>query len=408
MILYSFLGAGNLHDTVYEWQGTQVRTEFSCVACAKILNPEKIVIFETENGQERHEKLKPQLADIPHEFVMIADGKNTTELWQIFSTIVDAIPENAKIAFDVTNGFRFYPLLGLLAASFTETVKGTELKYMFYGNYEANREESPKPMIDLTPMLDLLKWTTYADRFIQTGDSSDLAGMLEKMRNNYPDNDEKRRNLADMSQDLKDISASFQMLRPETVRRKGRKLQEDILKIESDITGNPAEQPLFMLLEKIREQYVQYSDDYSKDHDLQILRYQRDLIMRYHSLGQYMQAVSLAREWMQTWVMAWLGTPFEYLFDWSYREKFSKSLNAFSKGETPDEFTEEEIEKYLPINSWTLNNILANVSSCRNDLDHAGQDQRSKSAKELIKRIDQVILQIKNLKLPDDKGEKTC
>lgn len=116
MILYSFLGgAQKLHDTIYEWQGTRVQTEFSCAACAKFLTPEKIVIFETEKGRERHEKLEPQLQDIPHEFVMVPEGKTTAELWQIFSIIVDAIPENAKIAFDVTNGFRFYPLLGLLA-----------------------------------------------------------------------------------------------------------------------------------------------------------------------------------------------------------------------------------------------------------------------------------------------------
>ena len=176
MILYSFLGAGALYNTLYEWNGTQTRTEFSCVACAKILDPEKIVIFETADGAERHEKLEPQLSGYPHEFVMIDDGKDKAELWRIFSRIVEVIPENAEIAFDVTNGFRFYPLLGLLASSFVETVKGSHLKYMFYGNYEANRgTDVPKPMIDLTPMLDLLKWTTFADRFIQTGDSTDLA-----------------------------------------------------------------------------------------------------------------------------------------------------------------------------------------------------------------------------------------
>lgn len=401
MILYSFLGgAQKLHDTIYEWQGSQVQTEFSCAACAKFLTPEKIVIFETEKGRERHEKLEPQLQDIPHEFVMVPEGKTTAELWQIFSIIVDAIPENAKIAFDVTNGFRFYPLLGLLVASFAETVKGTELKYMFYGNYDANRDESPKPMIDLTPMLDLLKWTTYADRFIQTGDSTDLAGMLEKMRDSYPRDSEKRTNLDKMSDDLKDISQSFLMLRPEEIRKTARELQKDIDGIESDITEIPEEQPLNMLLEKIRNQYLQYSDGISEDRDLRILRYQRDMIFRYQKLGHYMQAVSLAKEWLQTWVMAWLGIPIEDMFNSEYRADFNSAIGDFQHNKPNREFTNAEISQF--ISPQKLKDILYNLNRCRNDLDHAGQDERASSAKALKKDIDKVLNRLKDLKLPDD------
>ena len=404
MILYSFLGgAGPLHETVYEWNGTQTKTEFSCAACAKILSPEKIIIFETKDGSSRHEKLDAQLSDIPHEFVMIDDGKNKEELWRIFSRIVEVIPENSDIAFDVTNGFRFYPLLGLLSASFTETVKGTRLRYMFYGNYEATRDsDAPKPMIDLTPMLDLLKWTTYADRFIQTGDSTDLAVMINELKNTYPSNDQKYKNLDHMAEDLKDISASYLLLRPEEVRRTAVKLQTDTAAVEADIAGIPEEQPLGMLLEKIRNQYLQYSDEKSQYRDLKILRYQRDMIFRYQNLGQYMQAVSLAKEWIETWVMAWLGTPIEYIFNSQYRLVFNNALGHFQHDEPNNEFTEAEIKKFIP--PQKLKDILYELNRCRNDLDHAGQDERAGSARELKRNIDKVLDEIKYLKLLDDKG----
>ena len=400
MILYTFLGANKLFETVYEWNGTQIPTEFSCVACAKILDPEKIVIFETASGKERHEALEPQLAEIPHEFVMIEDGKNKTELWQIFSKIVDAIPENAAIAFDVTNGFRFYPLLGLLAASFAETVKGSKLKHMFYGNYEANRDDSPKPMIDLTPMLDLLKWTTYADRFIQTGDSTDLAGMLEKMKDSYAPKSEKRANMDRMSDDLRNISLSYLMLRPEDIRKTARQLQEDTAKVESDISDDPEGLPLNMLLEKISRQYLQYSDGISEDRDLRILRYQRDLIFRYQNLEQYMQAVSLAKEWIQTWIMAWLGIPITDMFESEYRGLFNKACGDFQHYKPNRIFSEDVIKQF--ISPKKLRDILYSLNKCRNDLDHAGQDERASSAKDLKKDIDNVLNRLKDLPLPDD------
>ena len=402
MILYSFLGgAGPLHETVYEWNGTQTKTEFSCAACAKILSPEKIIIFETKDGSSRHEKLDAQLSDIPHEFVMIDDGKNKEELWRIFSRIVEVIPENSDIAFDVTNGFRFYPLLGLLSASFTETVKGTRLRYMFYGNYEATRDsDAPKPMIDLTPMLDLLKWTTYADRFIQNGDSTDLAGMVEKLRDSYPHQDVKHTHLDHMADDLKDISEAYLMLRPEDVRRTAVKLKEDTELVEADIMGNAEEQPLGMLMEKIHDQYLEYSDDISEDHDLQILRYQRDMIFRYQSLGQYMQAVSLAKEWIQTWVMAWLGVAESDMFNSEYRKYFNRQIGDFCDNKHISLFTRDQVSQFISFNK--LRTIYKDLSKYRNDLDHAGQDERANSARDLKKRIDDVLIKLKDLKLPDD------
>ena len=400
MILYSFLGAGPLRNTVYEWNGTQTQTEFSCVACANILNPEKIVIFETADGSSRHEKLVPQLADIPVEFVMIEDGKNTTELWQIFSKIVESIPENSQITFDVTNGFRFYPLLGLLAASFVETVKNAQIKYMFYGNYEANRDDSPKPMLDLTPMLDLLKWTTYADRFMQSGDSTDLAKMVEKLRDSYPHRDVKHTHLDHMANDLKNISEAYLMLRPEDVRKTAIKLKEDTELVEEDITGNAEEQPLGMLMEKIHDQYLEYSDNISEDHDLQILRYQRDMIFRYQSLGQYMQAVSLAKEWIQTWVMAWLGVAESDMFNSEYRKDFNKQIGDFCNNKNVSFFCKDQISQFISVNK--LKTIYKDLSTYRNDLDHAGQDERANSARDLKKRIDDVLFKLKDLKLPDD------
>ncbi len=403
MILYSFLGAGKLFDTVYEWDGMLIQTEFSCVACAKILNPDKIVIFETAGGNERRSHLEPQLADHPYEFVMIEDGKNKTELWQIFSRIVDSIPENAEIAFDVTNGFRFYPLLGLLAASFTETVKGTQLKYMFYGNYEANPDTSPKPMIDLTPMLDLLKWTTFADRFIQTGDSTDLAGMVDKFRDSYPPDSTKWKNLKYLSGALRRISIAFLMLRPEDIRKTAVILQKDIDLVEEDIQNIPEEQPLGMLMESIKKQYLQFSDDVSTDDVYKKLRYQRDLIFRYQNLGQYMQAISLAKEWIQTWTMVWIGLPAETIFSAAYRKRFNNSIGNFSFPEFKNpvtEFTEAEIEVFIEPDD--LRDIYRKLSKYRNDLDHAGQYGKASPAGSLIVNINEVLEKFKTLPIPDD------
>jgi len=103
--------------------------------------------------------------------VIIKEGKDEKELWEIFETVYGLIKDGEKdcLYFDLTHGFRYLPMLVIVLGNYAKFLNNDEVKSITYGNFEAN--DTPiKPLMDLLPISSLQDWTFAAANFIENGD----------------------------------------------------------------------------------------------------------------------------------------------------------------------------------------------------------------------------------------------
>lgn len=114
-VLIGAMGNNIFSDTEYEFEnGQKVISNFFIHAIAELHNPDKVIVLLTDSAKEVNwegkDKLqywfKEQLPAVDLTSVRIEKGENENEAWTIFNAVAEAIPENAELIVDVTNGLR--------------------------------------------------------------------------------------------------------------------------------------------------------------------------------------------------------------------------------------------------------------------------------------------------------------
>ena len=98
----------------------------------------------------------------------INDGKNESEMWEIFSKVYNVLQEGDELYFDITHGFRYLPMFVMVLGNYAKLLKKITVKAVTYGNYEAKNEKGA-PIMNLQSLSVLQDWTTSATTFIETG-----------------------------------------------------------------------------------------------------------------------------------------------------------------------------------------------------------------------------------------------
>jgi len=415
MKLLTFLGTGNYCETEYTWDKRSKVTCYAMVASASFLEADEIVIFVTEKAKESHEQPLRQalLSSQPEakiEFVSIKEGKTESELWEIFSKVAQSVRPEDTVAFDVTHGLRSFPLIGLLAAAFLRSGLNINLKAVLYGAYDVrNQEVTPNqtPMFDLTPLLTLLQWAVAADRFNRSGDSRDFASLLKQQHKSLAiqlQNDHHRLNqykpIQKLADGLSDISHSLALIRPALAMQQIDSLESQIETALPLLVQNEQMRPFRMLLETTQKTYQPLALANPEANPQQNLETQRRLIQWYAEREHWVQAVSLAREWLVSWVMFHLNKC--NFTDENDRKEIEKKINKeaddlikakkHKKAFTPGELQElPHLEEVLGL--WKA------LVDVRNDIDHAGMRPNPNSPSSLISSIEKHIGAIMSLPL---------
>ena len=95
----------------------------------------------------------------------IPNGETPQELWEILKAILDHVPSGVNLTLDITHGFRSFPFVFFTAAIFLEALRDVKINAVYYGMLS----EDQGPMVDLSLVLDMVKWF-YATRiFKETG-----------------------------------------------------------------------------------------------------------------------------------------------------------------------------------------------------------------------------------------------
>lgn len=284
----------------YCFEGQEWTTPFMAEATARFFAPEldTLLLLVTREAEAQNlsalrerlpepEKLKP---------VPIPSGQSADELWAMFGAIEGEIRPGDRIIFDITNGFRSLPVLAFLAASFVRAVRGATVERMIYGAFDAT-SGGKTPVFDLSPLLALLDWTTATDAFLKYGRADDLVRLAQHGDDGPLDR------LADA---LSTLTAGLQTSRPTEVQVTAASLAAQIDAVRAD-PSTPA--PIGLLLDRIGAEYTPLGHEVPTDagRAAEVLRGQAEIIAWYVAKGLYVQAITLAREWLVSLVVASAG-----------------------------------------------------------------------------------------------------
>ena len=414
MKLITFLGVGGYQKTEYVLNGhPPVVAEYSPVASCRFAQADSVVVFATEEAERTHRQPLTAALGIAEQnvrFIPVPKGKNETELWQIFSGVAENVVPGEELAFDVTHGLRSFPLVGLLAAAFLRVGFSIQLRAVYYGAFDVRDQSvmpNRTPMFDLTPMLTLLEWAAAADRFNRTGDSRYFASLLrdEQKRlalqaQNQPQRLAQIGQIGKLASALNNLSQALSLIRPQQVMQQAEQLTPQAQNALSVLAQTGAALPFQMLLDATLKTYQPLALSDPAANRLQDLLTQRELIQWYARREHWMQAVSLAREWLVSWIMLHLGLTSLTVLSDRYRIEgvVNSEAEEFVKAKKAGAAFQPVFLKSVPCLETVLG-LWKSLTDTRNDIDHAGMRENPETPENLTTNIANYIEKLNSLPL---------
>ncbi|MFO0695997.1 MAG: TM1812 family CRISPR-associated protein [Polyangiales bacterium] len=352
------------------------------------------------------------LLGCPSRFLVLPSGAGGSDLWKTFEILLPELrdlPSSTgerpiELHVDITHGFRAQSLLVTSALTFAASEwrrQGLEQEpsvFVTYGAYEAREPnqgpDAIAPIWDLGPLLFAAQWNSAIDAFVRHGRADDFEALATRIAN------ERRAGLPPDSDSVAYASADY----PRRLGREGRKFADDLacLRLESlQSHSGPA------LLETL-----------GPDHAATRSRLERDfpplretlLHLEKHvalvstsapfSRGSVPNYVAVAQLYSQTERYAELAATLrEGLAHYAYRAMWHASeaandadrlaetmgtvddvfsaLSRRAEQRTPNGIEQERLARVLGMQDFARLCALCNqVSQLRNDVLHAGLDQR--------------------------------
>ncbi|MDI3269912.1 MAG: CRISPR-associated protein Csx20 [Bacillota bacterium] len=192
--LISFLGTQPYKEAVYTW-GEEVLppTRFVQEALFRLLSrdwggEDQVVILLTEEARERNfPALKEALGAAFRERglpayikdLSISGDESEKSLWELYRRLLEILEPQDTLFFDVTHGFRFFSLFAYGVVEYGRVLKGVEVGGLYYGMYRQG--QAVHPIMDLTPLVQLLDWTHGTRTYLQTGDARALQEVAQSV-----------------------------------------------------------------------------------------------------------------------------------------------------------------------------------------------------------------------------------
>ncbi|MDI9633601.1 MAG: TIGR02221 family CRISPR-associated protein [Methanolinea sp.] len=390
--LLSFVGAGPLVPTVYAWQGREVTTPVIQEALAEFFSPGRVVLFSTAEASQKN---LPEVARrVPAcEEVRIPSGRSEPELWEIFSTVAGTVGEEDAIVFDITHGFRSLPFIAFLSSAYIREVRGARLEAVVYGALEA-REGDKTPVFDLTPFVRILDWMGAVRSFAVHGDASGIRGIVdESVAREFREErgDRGLASLREFAARLEAFTLAARMSRPVEAGNFAGRIR-DLLPGARGEAARLAP-PLGCILDRV-EAIGDLAADYpggGGEIGIPHLQAQRRLVGYQVERGLYMQAVTLAREWIVSLAIVARGEGEGWL-EKEVREAAEQGLNAHLKEKRGEKFKPTEYYDWVArhtagkslVDAW---NRIANI---RNDIAHCGMNKTPKKSRNSVQEIGEI------------------
>jgi len=397
MIGLTFLGTGDYQETGYLWNGRQVTTALFPEAFVAFFNLSELYVVVTPESREKHlARLRQRLGDgVNIHEIEIPFGYNEEELWTMFERISGEIPAGVNLVIDITHGFRSQPLLILAACVYLQVARQVKIERIVYGAYEAgNRQAKATPVFDLTPFLNIIDWSMAVDKFVKSGNAADLAALLTAAhRQPYTKTHAKTEGLphylSSLARQIEATSLALRAVRPHGTFKKAAKMVNTIDTMAAEV--ETWAKPFALLLDRVKDEYRPMAVPDAAQFTAAGMHGQLAMIHWYLEKGLYMQAITLAREFLVSHVCLVMNMKpsgfesrklaAENLNDWNNtiknRTKLNEDVSGFSKKDTAK--------------------LWGEVIELRNDINHAGMSKAPKPADTLLKKIERVCSKLERM-----------
>ncbi len=328
--------------------------------------------------------------------IHIPSGKNTDEIWQIFTTVFEKIEDGDQIYLDITHAFRSLPLLSLVILNYAKVTRNVKIKAISYGAMEAigpghKVKEMPVaernvPVFDLLAFDQLLDWTVAIERFTGAGDASMVSDLAQReigpILRETKGQDQDARAVRVLAKKMKELSDAIATCR-------ARKIPEIAAKLK-DAFENARKQehvkPLSPLFEKLETQINSFAGDEIQD-GLAAVQWCID-----HNLVQ--QGITIFLETLVSYVIkqALSGD----IHEQDTRELVNKGLRIYLNN-TPEknwhDMAAQNSDITYAIIEWFRENeevaeCFSNLIQPRNDINHAGQRESPMPPSKFSKKLE--------------------
>jgi hypothetical protein len=395
MKLLTFLGIADYKETTYCLHEQRYQTYYCPAALAHFCRPDTTLVVVTQAAREKHfEALADEIGGITQpRAVLIPDGHSEADLWKIFEALTQQVVAGDELVVDITNGFRSLPFLSFLAITFLQLARKVEVRQVYYGAYEArNQASNETPIFDLTPFMILLDWTIATDRFTRFGDATDLAGLLSR---GIPPGPLMGSNLTaralgqalnQAAMAMQGVSLALRLTRPLETMTASQRLVE-VLPQVGPLVAEEA-RPFALLAQQVQQTYtpLALAEPLEREEWPLNLQIQLELIGWYLDKEQYVQAVTLAREWVISLLLFHFGG--DSLIDYGQgREPIENALNNAVERQRPKPRPARPTPydgplQALPVQA-ELGKIWSKLTTLRNDIAHVGMNLNPKPAQKL-------------------------
>ncbi|WP_322509814.1 TIGR02221 family CRISPR-associated protein [Anaerolinea sp.] len=389
--------------TDYYYQGKIYTGQVFAEALLQFLEFDRMVVLTTEEAESVFLQTLSERNDPRIQKISIPEGKNEAEIWNIFEKVIQAIPENETVTFDITHGLRSIPFLVFLFAAYLKSAKGVSIRSIFYGAQELSRKNNNiAPVLDLSSFADMLDWINAADQFIQTGNAIGLANLLEK----------REKKAADA---LRKVSQAALLAQPFSLSNEAQKLQKELTRAANSFPHTS--QPFTLLTDNIVRTFTPFilPEGISKESPVpsesgkELLSREWNLIEWYYHHGHWMQALTLAREFIIDLIVWETGDTIDLKPEnRSTVEKGITGVFRIGKKFRDDNgevrlFTENDLNvfgaKFYTSHPQAMEiaTLFDSVSFLRNQLDHAEHKKDTLRFSKLLQKIPQDLEKVRRL-----------
>uniref|UniRef100_UPI004057CA3C TIGR02221 family CRISPR-associated protein n=1 Tax=Candidatus Electrothrix sp. TaxID=2170559 RepID=UPI004057CA3C len=418
-VYFSFLGTNDYVPCNYTCDGRKVVSNVRFVQeatvawnCVEWNSDDVIYIFTTkeshesnwvdnwvDDGTKMNSGLSTRLSslNIPAGIteVRVPAGKDEDEIWQIFQTVFEHIQDGDQLYLDITHAFRSLPLLALVILNYAKITKNIRVKAIEYGAMEAlgaikyvkslELEKRNVPVFNLLPYDQLLDWSTAIDKFVSAGDVSGVQKLtddhitprLKKTKGQ----DEEAVGLRNMAKHLGNFALTMDTCRGKSIVQNAAKLKYAL----KDVENQSIIVPLAPLIQKIQESAARFTGEEILD-GIAAARWCLE-----HKLIQ--QGVTILQETFFSYIIR--ESIDEDIHDNEKRvlvakavriELNSTNFNEWDRSATEHKQLVEKICVWLRPQETVLE-CMRNLTSMRNDLNHAGMNINPMNANKFVHKL---------------------
>jgi len=299
--------------------------------------------------------------------VDIPEGRNETEIFQIFDALTQRVEDGDRVTVDVTFSLRHLPFILVAALIYMVGLKKVQVDGIYYGAFLLKDEHNTVPILDITALFRMIEWYHALAAANQEGDFRALGKLLKGDVGRLFQSGQRDMILSKASGLVAEMASSLASVLPlET----GLQAAETMRVIEElEMTLDPA-LAARLALDRMKSWLAKWAVDaldfpYPKDGvrlSNKELERQLDLACWYADLGNLPAALLVLREWMVSFQQLQDGLS----EDWLGRErraKYEKRLSELANNAKRNLVTGYDRE---------IASLWDRISGLRNRFAHAG------------------------------------